>query len=333
MRFDTIFDLASLTKVMVTGVAVMQLLEQGQLELDDPAAKYWPDFAQNGKETVTIRQLLTHTAGLPASLPAWEIPATLQQNPQQRYRTGLQQIEQLSLTHKPGEVFTYSDPTFITLGYIVELIAQQPLHQYAQTHILQPLNMSSTTFLPPPDWQPRIAPTYCPVFKQPCWGQVNDPTTVRMGGVTGAAGLFGNATDVGKFLQCILKGGRIEGDRYLLGPLSIVKMTAAQTPLTMADARGLAWDIDSAFSNRGSFLPKNSFGHSGWVGTSMWADPASQTWIVILTSRTHPTPAQDNQLIRDRRTIANIVAASLIDIDTQNLSNTSVGELTRAFKL
>ncbi len=329
MRADTIFDLASLTKMIVTTTAVMQLLEAGRLDLDFCVSQYWPEFACNGKDRITVRELLTHTSGLQAIPPVWTAP--VEEN--QRYAAGLKQIEQLSLVEEPGKVFVYSDTNFVILGYLTELISGERLDQYAQMHIFRPLQMNSAVFLPPAAMRDRIAPTVSPEDQQPRWGQVNDPTTGRMNGVSGVAGLFADAHDVGIFLECLLNGGRINGERYLLSPLTIRKMITPQTPPGMPDCRGLGWDLDSSYSNRGVLFPVGSFGHTGWTGVSVWADPATHTWIVALTSRSHPAPAPRNQLIQDRRAIANIVAASLTDIDASHLKNTGAGELHRAFRL
>ena len=327
MEFNTIFDMASLTKVIVTTTAIMQLIENGQLDLDAPVAQYWPAFANNGKENVTVRELLTHTSGFQAILPAWKAP----QDKKQLYTAGLAQVEKIGLSNPPGKVFTYSDINFVTLGYLVELISGERLAEYAQAHIFKPLGMTSATFLPPAEERDLIAPTYSPDDAQARWGQVNDPTTSRMGGVNGMAGLFANAQDLGIFLQCLLDGGHISGRKYLLGPLTVLKMTTAQTPLGMLEIRGLGWDIDSSFSNRGVLLPVGSYGHTGWTGTAVWADPFTQTWIVILASRTHPTLPKINQLITDRRAIANIVAGSLTDVDIRNLKTTGAGELNNYY--
>ena len=147
-------------------------------------------------------------------------------------------------------MFVYSDTNFVILGYLAELISGERLDQYAQTHIFRPLQMNSAVFLPPPTMRELIAPTASPEDQQPRWGQVNDPTTGRMGGVSGVAGLFADAHDVGIFLECLLNVGRITGERYLLSPLTIRKMITPQTPPGIPDCRGLGWDLDSAYSNR-----------------------------------------------------------------------------------
>lgn len=338
MRFDTIFDIASLTKVFVTTTAIMQLIEQGKLDLDAPVNRYWKSFGVNNadKNKVTIRELLTHTSGFQPELPK----IILENLPgKQNYPQAIQAVEQLDLTNKPGTVFVYSDVNFFCLGYLVEIISGESLDHYAKQHIFQPLNLQSTTFLPPSGWQDRIAPTQ--VFNNELrWGKVHDPGTYSVGGVAGMAGVFSDAQDLGKFLQCILNNGRLpdnnntQENKYLLGPLTILKMTTPQTPSSLLGIRGLGWDLESNYSNRGVLLPVGSFGHTGYTGTSVWVDPTTQTWIVILTSRTHPQLPESNQLIIDRRAIADIVVGSLIDIESTSLrkiSNTSQSELNHGF--
>jgi CubicO group peptidase (beta-lactamase class C family) len=327
MRLNTVFDLASLTKVLVTTPAIMQLVEEGEIELDAPVALYWPAFAQNGKSNITIRELLTHSSGLPPDLPD---PGP--------YIIGeaetLHQVEHVRPSHTPGTNFSYSDINFITLGHIVEIISGESLKHYAEKHIFGPLGMKDTRFLPSAALRDRIAPTQI-IRGRLRWGQVNDPTTYAMDGVSGAAGVFSDASDIGIYAQCLLNGGRLSSKgskRYLLGPLSVLKMVSVQTPLSFSQIRGLGWDIDSPYSNRGVLFPAQSFGHTGWTGTSLWVDPVTQTWVVILTSRTHPEPANYNQLVNDRRAIANIVSGSIRDITVFNQNNTGVGELTRAYR-
>ncbi len=333
MQIDTIFDLASLTKVVVTTTAIMQLLEQGEIELDDPVVKYWPDFALNDKHTITIRQLLTHTSGLPIFMPKFS-PAG---DRKARYAMGLQQVAQLSFLNPAGSTLAYSDVSMGVLGYLVELISQKTLDVYASHHIFQPLGMTETGFAPSHTLKDRIAPTECDEKGQIRWGEVHDPGSFRMGGVTGIAGLFSTALDLSLFVRCLLSGGKIPGkEEFLLSPLSILKMTTPQTPLTMEETRGLGWDLDSVYSNRGTLLPIGSYGHTGFTGTSLWLDPHTQTGLVILTSRLHPKPCPPVQgkspLVRDRRRIANIVAGSLIGLSTQGVRNTGQWELIRAYK-
>jgi CubicO group peptidase (beta-lactamase class C family) len=319
MRFDTLFDAASLTKVMATTPAIMQLVEQNRIQLDTPVAQYWPAFANNNKESITVRELLTHTSGLPAEI-----------TPHSR-ADAIVKIERLKPAHKPGTKFLYSDVNFIALGHLIEEITDEELDHYAHDHIFQPLGMRHTLFLPDVNSRDNIAPSE--LLKDGLrWGEVHDPVTYVMDGVSGAAGLFTTASDLGTYAQSILDGGRIRNqDEYFLSPLTVLKMTTPQTPSEISEVRGFGWDIDSRFSNRGILLPTRSFGHSGWTGTSVWIDPATQTWIVILTSRAHPTPLPNNPLIKDRCAIANFVAASLTDIKTVAEWNTSRAELARAY--
>ena len=337
MHYDTIFDIASLTKVLVTAPAVMQLVEKGKLELDAPVAKYWPAFGANGKSEITIRDLLTHTSRLvaditdpkhPTSNPSWHGEAS-----------ALAQIAQLKLSNVPEHTFVYSDVNFIVLGYLVEIVSGQPLNKYAEDHIFKPLNMTSTFYLPDESLRNRIAPTEI-IEKQLRWGQAHDASAYAMDGVAGDAGVFSDAGDLGIYAQCMLNDGRLphvaddtkkKKSGYLLGPLTILKMTTPQSPLNSADIRGLGWDIDSIYSSRGELFPIRSYGHTGWTGTSIWIDPVTQTYLIILTSRTHPTSPTNNALIHDRRVIADIVAASLTDVTTTAQGNTGLGELSRVY--
>jgi CubicO group peptidase (beta-lactamase class C family) len=328
MQFDTIFDVASLTKVLATTPAILQLMEQGKLELDAPVAKYWPQFAVNGKEGVTIREMLTHTSGLPADISTY--PAGK--------NNVLDQIEKLELSHLPGTAYLYSDLNFIVLGHIVEVISHEPLNEYVQHHIFKPLNMTSTSYLPADNLRDRIAPTEM-VNHELRWGKVHDPGAYAMQGISGNAGVFSTANDIGLYAQCLLNNGRITSasnlkkkpTSYLLGPLTILKMTTPQMSPTLLDIRGLGWDLDSAFSSRGILFPAKSYGHTGWTGASLWIDPVTQTWLIVLSNRIHPKALSNNQIVQDRRAIANIIAASITDVVINNLNNTGDGELVRAY--
>ena len=276
MTMDTIFDVASLTKVIATTTAVMQLVEQGKIRLNDPLAKYLPEFAQNGKEDITIRQLLTHYSGLAPDLDLttpWESKNTAYQ---------LAFVEPPETT--PGSGFIYSDINFIMLGALVEKISGEPLDVYTEKHIFAPLKMTHTRFLPPASWRPKIAPTQYDENNHMLRGVVHDPTSRRMGGVAGHAGLFSTADDLAKFAQTLLNGG--DG---ILSPLAVAKMTSPETPPSAPILRGFGWDIDSPFSsNRGDLLPVGSFGHTGFTGTSIWIDPTTKTYIILLTNSVHP---------------------------------------------
>lgn len=296
MTVGTIFDLASLTKVVATTTAVMQLIEQGKVRLNDPVATYLPEFAQNGKQDITVRQLLTHFSGLPGDLDltvAW-----------QGHDTALQMAFAQKPVFAPGSRFVYSDINFITLGALVERVSGMSLDAYCAKHIFQPLGMIHTRFLPPAAWVPRIAPTQYDEQGKMLRGVVHDPTARRMGGVAGHAGLFSTAEDLSKFIQGLLGGSTP------LSHLSVRKMTTPQTPPTATVLRGFGWDIDSPFaSNRGDLLPIGSFGHTGFTGTSLWIDPLTRTFVILLTNSVHPNGKGTVVSLRSR--IATAVAAAL----------------------
>ncbi len=297
MTADTIFDLASLTKVIATTTCVMRLEQLGQIKLNDPVAKYIPDFAQNGKEDVTIRMLLTHYSGLPADIDL--------KQPWNGVDEGYARANASKLVNPPGTTFLYSDVGFVVLGELVQKVSGMPLDQYAQQYVFGPLGMSSTRFNPPPTWVPRIAPTQRDEHTgQVLRGTVHDPTARQMGGVAGDAGLFSNVDDVAKFAQAILNGGA-----PILNSLIVEKMTTPQQPANMPNVRGLGWDIDSPYSsNRGELLPVGSFGHTGFTGTSLWIDPTTDTYVILLTNS---TMLKDGNVIALRTEIATAVAAAL----------------------
>jgi len=301
MTLDTIFDLASLTKVIVTTTAVMQLVEQGKVRLNDPVAKYLPEFAQNGKEDVTVRQLLTHYSGLEPDLDlktAWEGKETA-------YRMAFAATPQ----DAPGSKFSYSDINFIVLGALVERVSGEALDEYSSRHIFVPLKMTHTRFVPPIAWRAgwieKIAPTQYDENEHMLRGVVHDPTVRRMGGVAGQAGLFSTGDDLAKFAQALLSGGG-----GILSALSVEKMTQPEQPPSAPVLRGFGWDIDSPFSsNRGDLLPVGGYGHTGFTGTSMWIDPTTQTYIILLTNAVHPRG--NGNAIALRSKVATAVAAAL----------------------
>ena len=324
MTADTIFDLASMTKVVATTTAVMQLVELGKIVLSAPVSDYWPEFKQNGKELVTIRELLTHYSGLPPDLelkPAWT-----------GYDTAMQMIVAAKLDVPPGTRFVYSDINFETLGEIVRRVSGEPLDVYCAEHIFKPLGMKDTLFTPPASLRGRIAPTQYehgtsgPVLL----GVVHDPTARFMGGVAGHAGLFSTADDLSIFAQMLLNGGAYNGAR-ILSPLSIEKMTTPQTPPNEMALRGLGWDIDSPFaSNRGELFSVGSFGHTGYTGTSIWIDPVTKTYVILLTNRVHPL--DKGEVIGLRSALGTLVAAALGPLSDQQILD-SRRSLTGYFEL
>jgi uncharacterized protein YbbC (DUF1343 family)/CubicO group peptidase (beta-lactamase class C family) len=301
MTLDTVFDLASLTKVIVTATAVMQLVERGRVRLNDPAAKYLPEFAQNGKAEITVRQLLTHYSGLAPDLDlktAWEGKSTA-------YRMAFAEAPQ----DAPGSKFSYSDINFIVLGAMVERVSGETLDEYSLRHIFVPLKMMHTRFLPlaagGSGGIEKIAPTQYDERERMLRGVVHDPTVRRMGGVAGQAGLFSTGDDLALFAQALLNGG--DG---ILSALSVEKMTRPEQPPSAPVLRGFGWDIDSPFSsNRGDLLPVGGYGHTGFTGTSIWIDPATQTYIILLTNAVHPRGKGNAIALRSK--VATAVAAAL----------------------
>lgn len=296
MTLDTIFDLASLTKVVATTTAVMQLIEQGEVRPNDPVAKYLPEFAQNGKEDVTVRELLTHFSGLEPDLDlktSWQGKATA-------YDMAFAEKPE----NPPGSQFVYSDINFITLGALVEQVSKMTLDNYAQGKIFIPLKMTHTRYLPPVSWRSKIAPTQYDDDGVMLRGVVHDPSARRMGGVAGHAGVFSTADDLAKFAEALLNGSKV------LSPLAVEKMSTPQQPPNATCLRGFGWDIDSPFStNRGDLLPVGSFGHSGFTGTSLWIDPVTKTYIILLTNSVHPRGHGTAVSLRTK--LATAVAAAL----------------------
>jgi uncharacterized protein YbbC (DUF1343 family)/CubicO group peptidase (beta-lactamase class C family) len=296
MTLDTVFDLASLTKVVATTPSVMRLIQYGQVRLDEPVAHYIPDFGMNGKDAVTVRQLLTHYSGLRPDIDL---------NPYWVGRdTAFRLAHEEKLQAPQGSLFIYSDTNFIVLGELVQRLSGMPLDQYAAVHVFQPLGMKHTRFLPPPEWKNKIAETFAPDRKQILRGVVHDPRADRMGGVAGHAGVFSTAGDLALYAQALISRKSIlDGD-------IIEKMTTPQQPPNATEVRGLGWDIDSSFSsNRGSLLPVGSFGHTGYTGTSLWIDPYTNTYVILLTNSV--LPRQGPAIISLRSRVATAVAALL----------------------
>ncbi len=284
METHTVFDAASLTKVVATTPAIMLLVEAGQILLDAPLSTYLPEFAGDGRGEISVRHLLTHTSGLPAGLslrPTWQgageaLTRACAQRP----------------THAPGAFFRYSDVNFILLGHLVARVSGMPLERFVQTRIFTPLAMRDSGYLPllrlP---AARIAPTQ--IIKQEgaertLQGEVHDPTARAMGGVAGHAGLFTTAADLSRFARMLLGDGALDGVR-ILAPASVKLMRTVQTPAGLTARRALGFDIDSPFARpRGSVFPIGSFGHTGFTGCILWIDPYSKTFYVFLSNRVYP---------------------------------------------
>jgi uncharacterized protein YbbC (DUF1343 family)/CubicO group peptidase (beta-lactamase class C family) len=312
MTVDTIFDLASLTKVVATTTSVMMLIEEGRIALNDRVSTFIPGFERYGKGDITLRHLLTHVSGLRPDVDL----ADLWTGSETAIGLAIEEVPVAA----PGTRFIYSDINFFLLGDIVRRVSGLPLDRFAHDRIFAPLGMSSTAFTPDPSWHGRIAPTeFCEPYAWPCQGPnatllrgtVHDPTARRMGGVAGHAGLFSTAADLATFCRMLLAGGTHRGVR-ILSPLTVAKMTTRATPDDERNVRGLGWDIDSTFSsNRGELMPVGSFGHTGFTGTSLWLDPGSGLFVVFLSNRVHPEGKGDVTPLRGRvSTIAASVLAS-----------------------
>ncbi|HTC89743.1 MAG TPA: serine hydrolase, partial [Bryobacteraceae bacterium] len=315
MTLDTIFDAASLTKVIATTPAIMRLFEQGQIRLNDPVTKYLPEF-QGGHSDITIRNLMTHFSGLRPDLdlkPAWS-----------GYDTGIQRALIDKPAGPPGVHFVYSDINFILLAEIVHRLTGKMLNEYARENFYEPLGMHETTFLPSASLRPRIAPTEInPATGQPLRGEVHDDTARYMGGVTGNAGVFTTASDLAKFAQMMLDEGEGNGVR-LFSAATVQKFTSPQSPADQPILRGLGWDIDSPYSsNRGELFPIGSYGHTGYTGTSMWIDPFSHSYVIILTNAVHPH--RGHSVVALRSKVATI-AASAFGITAPSVKLTSYNE-------
>jgi len=278
MTSDTIFDAASLTKVIATTTCVMKLVEQGKVEVDAAVARYLPEFVGENKERVTVRHLLTHTSGNKPGIATGGLAS---------YEDGIARACQNPLGDAPGTLIRYSDINFILLGEIVHRVSGKTLDEYAAAEVFRPLGMKDTGFRPAVELRPRIAPTARGTER----GVVHDPTAGKMGGVAGHAGLFTTAGDLARFARMLLADGELDGVRVLKSE-TVKLMTSVQTPDTIPGRRGLGWDIDTGYSGpRGKWFPLGSYGHTGWTGTSLWIDPFSQSFVIFLSNRNHPTEA------------------------------------------
>ena len=297
---DTVYDAASLSKVLATAPAVLLLAEDGKLDLEAKLVDYFPECTGGGKEAITIRHLLTHTSGLAAGLPAkpaWSGDAAA-------HALACAQ----TVTHAPGSFFRYSDINYILLGQLVRKVAGQPLDVFVQERIFGPLGMRDTGYLPLRRMAPgAIAPTRKTAAADSgnsgnsgalhgdvaagalLQGVVHDPTVRRIGGVAGSAGVFTTARDVARFGRMLLGNGSLDGVR-ILSPDSVRLLTTVQSPPGIAALRGLGMDIDSPFAQRprGSLYPVGSFGHTGFTGCILWIDPASRSFYVFLSNRVYP---------------------------------------------
>jgi uncharacterized protein YbbC (DUF1343 family)/CubicO group peptidase (beta-lactamase class C family) len=302
MTPDTVFDLASVTKPVATATSIMLLIERGKLRPSDRVAKYWPEFAANGKQDVTVEHCLLHVSGLTPDNSIKDYVGTRAEM--------LARVAALPLLSPPGTRFRYSDVGFITLGELVERVSGKPVSEFAAENVFAPLKMTDTGFKPSDELKERIAPTGTRDGK-PIVGEVHDPRSYALGGVAGHAGLFGSADDLARYCRMLLHGGELDGVR-VLSPLTVRLFTEPQ-PVPPSGLRSRGWDVDTGYTaQRGELFPEGAgFGHTGFTGTSVWVDPPSQTAIVILTSRLHPN--EKGNVTELRRQVGTIVASAITD--------------------
>ncbi len=322
MTTDTIFDLASLTKVVATATSVMILVERGLVRLGDPVSRYIPEFGENGKKAITVEQLLIHRSGLIADNDIKDY----EQGPER----AMENIWQLAPLAAAGTKFIYSDVNFIVLAELVRRVGGKPVNEFAAENIFAPLGMVDTGYKPAANLKARIAPTEKRgganaagasenAAGEERWmrGEVHDPRAFLLGGVAGHAGLFSTADDLATYCQMILNGGEYQG-RRILSPMTVARMTEGRISGGNGSdglIRGLGWDLFTGFSaNRGDLYPVGSFGHTGFTGTGLWLDPASETFVVFLSNRVHPKldPKQPADVGSLRGRVASVVAASIM---------------------
>ncbi len=321
MATDTIFDVASLTKVVATATSIMILVERGKVRLSDPVSTYIPELRGEGRERITIELLLTHRSGY---APDFDLKERWT-----GYEEAIKRLIKEKLQNPPGARFVYSDIGFIALGEVVRRVSGTTLDEFARHNIFVPLGMHDTGFRPSLRLMKRIAPTekrrgqmsYLGDSADNAgaegerWlrGEVHDPTSYRMNGVAGHAGLFSTGDDLAIYCQMILGGGRYGGVR-VLGPMTVAEMTRPRLVSEAGWTRGLGWDINTSYSvNRGDLFPLGSFGHTGFTGTSIWVDPSTKMFVVFLSNRVHPDGKGDVASLRGR--VSSIVAGAVTDTE------------------
>ena len=319
MTENTMFDAASLTKVIACTPAIMLLVERGQVDLDATVQTYIPEFKGDGKEAITVRQLLTHTSGLRP-----DIETTTDWHGQ---RAAIQKACEEKLQTRPGTALRYSDINLFVAGEIVQRVSKMPLEEFVKRNIYRPLRMKDTGYLPAKSKLYRIAPTEV-VNGNPWRGIVHDPTARHMGGVAGHAGLFITASDLARYARMLLNEGSLNGVR-IFRPETIRLMTSVQTPPSIRDRRGIGWDIDSSYSGpRGKLFPPGSYGHTGWTGTSIWIDPFSKSFVIFLSNRNHPSESGNVGGLRAK--LGTLAAEAIADFDFDHVQGALAARAERS---
>ena len=299
----TIYDLASLTKVVGTTTAVMILFDEGKIRLDDHVVKYLPEFTGGGRELVTIRLLLEHRSGLPAGRDLWRVAHTAEE--------ARAAVLQTPLIAPPGQTYEYSDLGADVLGFMVESVTGQRLDRFLDARVFAPLGMTDTHFRPEAGLRGRIAPTeLTPPRGYPLRGEVHDENAYALGGVAGHAGLFSTASDLSLFAQMLLNGGTFNGTRI------IADSTVTLFTKRAAGTRALGWDTCAGEFGCGKYMSANAYGHTGFTGTSLWIDPDRDMFVVLLTNRVHAAKARrPAKVISDvRADLADAAALAVTDM-------------------
>jgi uncharacterized protein YbbC (DUF1343 family)/CubicO group peptidase (beta-lactamase class C family) len=308
MTKDTIFDAASLTKVLATAPSILLCIQDGKLTLEAPVHKFIPAFTGGGKEKVTVRHLLTHMSGTRSGIPRERVWSG--------YKEGILAAATEPLQSLPGERFRYSDINFILLGEIVRVVSGSRVDQFAAARIFRPLGMTDTGYLPPSGKRARIAPT-TREGDTVVLGVVHDPTARRMGGVAGHAGVFTTARDLAVFCRMMINGGKAPSGKQILTRSTISLMTRTNS-LPHGVKRGLGWDITSYYSDiKGASFGPHSYGHTGWTGTAFWIDPDARAFVILLTNRNHPT---ESGAVRDLRYMISTLAAHALGVKKRTAS-------------
>jgi serine-type D-Ala-D-Ala carboxypeptidase len=306
---ETIYDLASLTKVVATTTAIMILYDEGRVQLDAPVSAYVPEFSGGYKDSVTIRLLLEHRSGLPADRDLWRLARSPEEAKQLVLTTPLE--------YRPGTGMIYSDLGAITLGMVVERVTGEGLDVFLHERVFGPLGMTSTFFRPADSLKSRVAPTeVTPPRGYPLQGQVHDENAYVLGGVAGHAGLFSTAADLSIFAQMVLNGGEYNGVRVVSD--STIKLFTRRA----AGSRALGWAMADGQWGSGRFLSDEAFGHIGYTGTSLWIDPKREMFVILLTNRVHAARARrPATVISDiRADLADAAAVAVTDDPDQTLA-------------
>ena len=302
MKLSTIFDLASVSKVVGTTTAVMMLYDQGKMDLDDKVTKYLPGFGNNGKENITIRNLLLHNSGLAPFKKYYDLYSTADEV--------INDIMNLTPEQEPGSKYVYSDLGMITLQKVMEKISGKSLDKYLDENLFKPMGMNSTMYNPPANLKDNYAPTEYDDFyrMRQLQGEVHDERAYMLNGVAGHAGLFSTAPDLAKFLQMILNKGEYNGKQFIK-PETVELFTKKQSEQS---TRGLGWDTKSPEgSSAGQYFSLLSWGHTGYTGTSVWTDPELESFVILLTNRVYPT-RNNNKLSKVRPLLHDAIYQTLI---------------------